>query len=146
MADKTFQLDIVTPERKVFSEKVNFAVFPGSEGELGILFDHAPLLARLAPGEIRITRDKKTDCLAISGGFLEVRKNEVSVISETAEYGHQIDLERALKEKESAEAELKKAQAFPEIKAAKYRLQKAEARIKVAQKASGVPPPVQEKK
>jgi F-type H+-transporting ATPase subunit epsilon len=145
MADKTYQLDIVTPERKVFSEKVDFAVFPGSEGELGILFDHAPLLARLAPGEIRITRDKKIDCLAISGGFLEVRKNEASVISETAEYGHQIDLERAIKEKESAEAEMKKAQGFQEINAADCRLKKAEARINVAQKASGVPP-VQEKK
>jgi F-type H+-transporting ATPase subunit epsilon len=145
MADKTYQLDIVTPEKKVFSEKVNFAVFPGSEGELGILFDHAPLLSRLAPGEIRITRDKKTDCMAISGGFLEVRKNEVSVITETAEYGNQIDLERAIKEKESAEEELKKAQGFPEIKAAEYKLQKAMARIKVAQKVSGAPP-AQEKK
>jgi F-type H+-transporting ATPase subunit epsilon len=146
MTDKTFQLDIVTPERKVFSEKVVFAVFPGSEGELGILFDHAPLLSRLAPGEIRITRDNKTDCMAISGGFLEVRKNEASVISETAEFGSQIDLERAIKEKESAEEDLKKAQGFQEMKAAKYRLQKAEARIKVAQKASGVPLTAQEKK
>jgi F-type H+-transporting ATPase subunit epsilon len=83
--------------------------------------------------------------MAISGGFLDVRKNEASVITETAEYGNQIDLERAIKEKESAEAELKTAQGFPEIKAADYRLKKAEARIKVAQKASGVPP-VQEKK
>jgi F-type H+-transporting ATPase subunit epsilon len=146
MAEKSFQLDIVTPEKKIFSEKVDFAVFPGSEGELGILFDHAPLLARLSPGELRITRDKKTDSMAISGGFLEVRKNEVSVITETAEYGNQVDLERALKEKESAEAEMKNAQGFPEMKAAEFRLKKAEARIKVAQKASGAPVPVQEKK
>ena len=145
MADKTYQLDIVTPEKKVFSEKVVFAVFPGSEGELGILFDHAPLLSRLDPGEIRITRDKKTDCMAISGGFLEVRKNEASVITETAEYGNQIDLERAIKEKESAEAEMKKAQNFSDMKAAEYRLKKAEARIKVAQKAAGGAP-AQEKK
>jgi F-type H+-transporting ATPase subunit epsilon len=137
MADKTFQLDIVTPERKVFSEKVDFAVFPGSEGELGILFDHAPLLSRLDPGEIRITRENKIECMAISGGFLEVRKNDVSVITETAERFHEIDLERALKEQESAELEMKQAQSFGEIKAAKYRLMKAEARIKVAKKAQG---------
>ncbi|HUI93090.1 MAG TPA: F0F1 ATP synthase subunit epsilon [Chitinivibrionales bacterium] len=145
MSDKTFQLDIVTPERKVFSEKVDFAVFPGSEGELGILFDHAPLLSRLDPGEIRITRDKKTECMAISGGFLEVRKNDVSVITETAERCNEIDMGRALREMESAEMEMKKAQSFAEIKAAKYRVMKAEARIKVAKKAAGAQA-VQEKK
>lgn len=145
MSDKTFQLDIVTPEKKVFSEKVDFAVFPGSEGELGVLFDHAPLLSRLDPGEIRITRDKKTDCIAISGGFLEVRKNEVSVISETAEYGNQIDIARAIAEKESAEAELKNASTPAEKKAADLRLKKALARVKVAEKITGAFP-LQQKK
>lgn len=140
MPDKTYQLDIVTPEKNVFSEKVDFAVFPGSEGELGILFNHAPLLSRLLPGEIRITRDRKTDCMAISGGFLEVRKNEVSVITETAESGNQIDLERAIKEKESAEAELKNASTPAEKKAADLRLRKALARVKVGEKAANTPP------
>jgi F-type H+-transporting ATPase subunit epsilon len=139
MAEKTFNLDIVTPEKIFFSGKVDFAVFPGSEGELGILFDHAPLLSRLAPGELRFLRDKKTECMAISGGFLEVRKNEVSVITETAEYGHQIDLDRAVKKKESAEAQMKNASGPHEFKAAEFRLQKALARIKVARKTSGAP-------
>jgi F-type H+-transporting ATPase subunit epsilon len=135
MSDKTYLLEIVTPEKKVFSDKVEFAVFPGEEGELGILFDHAPLLCRLAPGEIRITSgNKAVSSLAISGGFLEVRKNDVSVIAETAETAEQIDLERALAEKESAEAEMKKAGGFPDIKSAKLRLLKALARITVAQK------------
>lgn len=85
MAEKTYLLEIVTPERKIFSDKVDFAIFPGSEGELGVLFDHAPLLSQLAAGKIRITRNKTTESFAISGGFLEVRKNEVSVLAETAE-------------------------------------------------------------
>ena len=136
MSDKTYQLDIVTPEKNVFSEKVDFAVFPGSEGELGILFNHAPLLSRLDPGEIRITRDKKTDCMAISGGFLEVRKNEVSVITETAEFANQIDITRAIAEKESAEAELKNASTPAEKKTADLRLRKALARVKVAEKTA----------
>jgi len=135
MDDKTFLLEIVTPERKIYSDKVDFAVFPGSEGELGILFDHAPLLSRLSPGEIRITKNKIVQSLAISGGFLEVRKNEVSVISETAETADQIDRPRALAEKESAEAQIKKSEAFsPEFKAADLRLKKAEARLKVVDK------------
>lgn len=86
MAEKTYQLDIVTPEKKIFSDKVDFSVFPGSEGELGILFDHAPLLSRLVPGEIRITRNKNIESLAIAGGFLEVMSNEVSVLAESAEF------------------------------------------------------------
>jgi F-type H+-transporting ATPase subunit epsilon len=139
MDDKTYLLEIVTPEKKVFSDRVDFAVFPGSEGELGILFDHAPLLSRLAPGEIRITKNKAVQCLAISGGFLEVRKNEVSVIAETAETAEQIDRERALKEKESAEDQIKKAGSFVEIKAADLRLKKAEARLKVVDKAASAP-------
>jgi F-type H+-transporting ATPase subunit epsilon len=139
MDDKTFLLEIVTPEKKVFSEKVDFAVFPGSEGELGVLFDHAPLLSRLSPGEIRITKGKTVQCLAISGGFLEVRKNEVSVIAETAETADQIDRPRALAEKESAEAQIKKSQNHVEFKAANLRLKKAEARLKVVDKAAGAP-------
>ena len=139
MDEKTFLLEIVTPEKKVFSDKVDFAVFPGSEGELGILFDHAPLLSRLAPGEIRITKNKVVHCLAISGGFLEVRKNEASVIAETAETAEQIDRERAIKEKESAEDQIKKAQGFAEFKSADLRLKKAEARLKVVDKAVNSP-------
>jgi F-type H+-transporting ATPase subunit epsilon len=142
MDDKTFLLEIVTPEKKVFSDKVDFAVFPGSEGELGILFDHAPLLSRLSPGEIRISRKNIVQCLAISGGFLEVRKNEVSVISETAETAEQIDRERALKEKESAEDQLKKAPGVADFKAADLRLKKAEARLKVVEKGSPAQAPV----
>jgi F-type H+-transporting ATPase subunit epsilon len=139
MDEKTYLLEIVTPEKKVFSDKVDFSVFPGSEGELGILFDHAPLLCRLAPGEVRITRNKITQSLAISGGFLEVRKNEVSVIVETAETADQIDRDRALKEKESAEEQLKKAQGFAEIKQADLRLKKALARVKVASAPATAP-------
>lgn len=139
MSEKSYLLEIVTPEKKVFSDKVDFAVFPGSEGELGILFDHAPLLSKLDPGVIRITKDKMTQSLAISGGFLEVRKNEASVIAETAETADTIDRERAIAEKESAEDQIKKAQGFAEIKAAGLRLKKAEARLTVVDKTASAP-------
>ncbi len=139
MADKSFLLDIVTPEKKVFSDRVEFAVFPGAEGELGVLVNHAPLLSRLVAGELRITKGTSVEHLAISGGFLEVRKNEVSVITETAEFANQIDGRRALSEKESAEAELKKAATTAEKSAAEERLKKALARVKVSDMAGKTP-------
>jgi F-type H+-transporting ATPase subunit epsilon len=139
MAAKTYQLDIVTPEKKVFSDKVDFAVFPGAEGELGVLFDHAPLLSRLIPGELRITKDGKVDCLAISGGFLEVRKNEVSVITETADFANQIDVQGARAEKDAAEADVKNALTPTDKKTADMKLRTALARIKVAGKSVRTP-------
>ena len=64
---KTFLLEIVSPERKVFGGNVEFAVFPGSEGEFGVLPNHAAMLSALAPGQIKIERDKKPDYFAASG-------------------------------------------------------------------------------
>jgi|WetSurMetagenome_2_1015567.scaffolds.fasta_scaffold00055_23 F-type H+-transporting ATPase subunit epsilon len=139
MAAKTYLLEIVTPEKKAFSDQVDFAVFPGSEGELGILFDHAPLLSSLLPGEVRITRNGAVEHLAVSGGFLEVRKNIVSVITETAERAAQIDVNGAIAEKESAETELRKASTKDEKKAADLRFRKALARMKVAGTAVKTP-------
>jgi F-type H+-transporting ATPase subunit epsilon len=133
MSDKKYKLEIVTPEKKAFSGEVTFSVFPGSEGELGVLADHAPLLARLDPGEIRITRNGVVEHLAIAGGFLEVRNNEVSVIAETAELPHEIDKNGALAAKTSAEEALKKAATNADKAAADLQLRKALARIKVAE-------------
>lgn len=133
MSEKKYKLEIVTPEKKAFSGEVTFGVFPGSEGELGILADHAPLLARLDPGEIRITRDGIISHLAIAGGFLEVRNNEVSVLAETAELPQEIDQSSARKSKTAAEEALKKAVNDADKAAAGLQLRIAAARIKVAE-------------
>jgi F-type H+-transporting ATPase subunit epsilon len=85
MAEKTYRLDIVTPEKKIFSDMVEFSVFPGSEGEMGILINHAPLVSRLKAGEIRITRNHVVEAFTITGGFLEVMNNEVTVLADAAE-------------------------------------------------------------
>jgi F-type H+-transporting ATPase subunit epsilon len=133
MSNKKYKLEIVTPEKKAFSGEVEFSVFPGSEGELGIMADHAPLLARLDPGEIRITRESGIEHLAIAGGFLEVRANDVSVLAETAEFPGEIDKSSALKSKTDAEEALKKAVSDTDKAAADLQLRKAMARIKVAE-------------
>jgi len=81
----TFTLDIVTPERKVFSGKAELAIFPGADGEFGILPQHAAMVSLLNPGEIKVNFEQKSEYFAISGGFLEVRDNCVTVVADTAE-------------------------------------------------------------
>jgi len=137
---KTFLLEIVSPERKVFGGNVEFAVFPGSEGEFGVLPNHAAMLSALAPGQIKVVRDKKPDYFAASGGFLEVRSNKVTVIVETCEPAAEIDVERAKRAKESAAKELVDKKEKSEIELARQNLKKAEARIKVAAFAAAPDP------
>ena len=89
------RLDIVTAERLVSSEEVDWLVAPGVDGELGILPRHAPLLTALAPGEIRVVKDGEESFIAIGGGFMEVIGNKVTILADTAERADEIDAERA---------------------------------------------------
>ncbi|NIN69683.1 MAG: ATP synthase F1 subunit epsilon, partial [Anaerolineae bacterium] len=79
------RLSIVTPERRVYVEDVDMVIAPGVEGQLGILPHHAPLLAALTHGELRVKRGDEEEGFAISGGFLEVRPDQVIVLANTAE-------------------------------------------------------------
>jgi F-type H+-transporting ATPase subunit epsilon len=133
---KTFLLEIVTPERKVFSGNVDFAVIPGSEGEFGVLPNHAAILSGLGIGEVRVRTGEKTDYYAVSGGFAEVRDNKASVLADTAEPAAEIDVARATAAKEPAEAALAKAKDKAEYNRAQVSVKKALLRIKVARRAS----------
>jgi F-type H+-transporting ATPase subunit epsilon len=97
MPDKTFKLEVITPDRVVFSEDdVTSVVAPGVEGYLGVLANHAPLMTALAIGHVDFRRaDGSADEMAISGGFMEVFENTVTILAETAELASEIDLERA---------------------------------------------------
>jgi F-type H+-transporting ATPase subunit epsilon len=134
-ASKTFTLEIVTPERTVFSGPVEFAVFPGAEGELGILPNHAALLSALAPGMVKTERDKTAAYYAVSGGFLEVRSNTALVLADTCEPAAEIDTPRATAARDAAQQEMKTKTDKGELAAAKKRLLRAEARLKVAGKS-----------
>ncbi len=89
------QLDVVTPERRVLSEKVDMVTLPGFGGELGILPGHTPLISRLKTGVLSYTRDRVNQQLHVSGGFVEVNDNQVSVLAEIAELPEEIDAARA---------------------------------------------------
>jgi|WetSurMetagenome_2_1015567.scaffolds.fasta_scaffold166155_2 F-type H+-transporting ATPase subunit epsilon len=133
---KTFKLEIVTPERKVLSGEAEFAVFPGTDGDLGILPRHAPILSQLGAGEMKVVQQGKSVYYAISGGFLEVKENKVTVAVETCEAASEIDQERARKSKQLAQTLLQEKKDKAELLEAVHRAKRAEARLKVALKAA----------
>jgi F-type H+-transporting ATPase subunit epsilon len=139
------KLEIVTIEGVVFSGDVDMVVAPGSEGELGILPRHAPLITALAYGELRVRRGEDVDCYAIGGGFMEVLPYEVTVMADSAERADQIDLERAEAARRRAEAGLKdRTQTEVDFAKAEAALRRSMVRIKVAagqKKRQGGGPP-----
>ena len=90
-----FRLEIVTAERLVYSDEVDVLTAPGIQGQLGILAHHAPLMTMLQPGELLIKKDRDEICMAITGGFLEVRPDKVIVLADAAEKAEEIDVARA---------------------------------------------------
>ncbi len=100
-------VDILTPERNVLQAQADSVVVPAADGELGILPQHAPLVAELQPGEIRLRTGNEIQLFAVSGGFVEVQNNHVVVMAETAEMAHEIDVERARQAAERAKAALR---------------------------------------
>ncbi|GAB4266455.1 F0F1 ATP synthase subunit epsilon [Thermincola ferriacetica] len=132
MSDKQVKVEIVTPERIVFSEEVEFVVVPGEEGYLGILANHAPIVAALKIGVMKVIQNQKEIKLAISGGFMEVSKNKLVVLADTAERGDEIDVARARAAKERAEQRLASRTHDIDLVRAELALRRAIARIKAA--------------
>lgn len=128
-------LEIVTPERKVYSDEVNMVIARGSEGELGILPNHIPLVTPLEIAPLIIKNDNAEHLVAISGGFMEVRKDKIVVLAETAELPEQIDVARATASKERAERRLAdKGKDSLDYLRAEHSLQRAVTRLQVAGK------------
>jgi len=128
-------LEIVTPERLAYSDEVDAVVLPGSEGELGVLPHHAPLLTTLGIGELRYRKGGQEESFAIVGGFLQVRPDRVVVMAETADMASEIDLERAQEARREAEKAIESG--FVEaadLAAARAALQQALLRIRVAER------------
>ncbi|GAV22211.1 F0F1 ATP synthase subunit epsilon [Carboxydothermus pertinax] len=133
MADK-IKLEVVTPERVVANEYVDFVVAPGVEGEVGILPLHAPMITSLDIGILRYTVDGQTEKIAVSGGFLEVRNNKVVVLANAAERGEEIDVERAQKALERARERLTKRTPDIDVLRAELAMRRALNRLKAAGK------------
>ena len=100
------KLSVVTPEKQLVSEEVDQVNAPGSEGDFGVLYDHAPILTNLRSGQLSYENDGETTALVISGGYLEVTDNRVTILAETGEFLHEIDRERAERARSQAEEKL----------------------------------------
>lgn len=128
-------VDIVTAERVVLSEEgVDEVVAPGIEGELAVLPMHAPLLTMIKAGVMRIKRGNDETDIAITGGFLEVRDDRVTILADAAERAEEIDVARAEEARRRAEAELERREADIDLARVSAELQKALVRLKVAER------------
>jgi F-type H+-transporting ATPase subunit epsilon len=128
-------LKIVTPERVLFEQEVDSVSLPTSLGEITVLPNHIPLVANLMAGEIRFKKDGRDQFFATSSGVIEVKKNEVVVLAETAELGEEIDIGRAEKAQDRAKKLM--AESYKDEKAytsASAGLEKHLVRLKVARK------------
>ncbi len=99
-------LEIITPERPLVREDADLVEAPGAAGEFGVLPGHVAFLSTLNHGEVRFSNEGRTRFIATSGGFAEVRENSVLLLLDTAEFGEEIDLARAHRARERAEAAL----------------------------------------
>jgi F-type H+-transporting ATPase subunit epsilon len=130
----TFMLEIVSPEDRLFKDEVQFLVVPEVYGELGVLRNHAPMIAALEIGVLRYTdANGAIKKMAVSGGFMEVMNNECKVLAESAERGSQIDIMRAKAAKDRAEKRIESRTEDINLARAEAALQRAITRIKAAE-------------
>lgn len=127
-------LEIVTPDRALVREEVDEVVVPGSEGELGILPGHTPLLATLKVGELWYRQGQEKHYLAIAFGFAEVLPNGVTILAQIAERAQDIDTTRAERAKQRAEERLARptAQGEMDFERARVAMMKSLIRLQVA--------------
>src|SRR5947209_1371893 len=127
------QLDVITPERRLLSEQVDSVTVPGRGGELGILPGHTPLISELQTGLLSYTRGGQTLRLLVSGGFVEVNDDRVSVLADLAEFPEEIDAARARAERDEAERRLTAFTGPPEeLAEVQARLERASTRLQLA--------------
>ncbi len=128
-------LEVVTPSGAVVNEDVDIVNAPGYGGDFGVLANHAPFLSTIKTGILSYEIGKKREYLMVSGGFCEVSNNKVTFLVESADFGYEIDVERAMKARERAEKRLAQASAHDDsinVVRAEAALQRALVRLKAA--------------
>lgn len=129
-------LQIITPERTELKDETTSAVvIPVTDGSMGILYNHAPMVASLRIGVLRYKQGGAYKRVAISGGFMELNNNKITILADTAEAGETVDVMRAQEARKRAEARLRDRTANIDRVRAEAALQRAIARLKAAGKA-----------
>lgn len=129
---KTIKVSVVTPDGPVYEADVEMVSTKAKSGELGILPGHIPLVAPLEISAVRLKKEGKTEYIAVSGGFLEVRPDKVTILAQSAEKAEDIDVARAKAAKERAERRLQSKQDDIDFKRAELALKRAINRLNVA--------------
>lgn len=128
------RLEIVTPEKAVYADDVDMVIAPATEGYVGILPHHAPLLTTLGPGEFRVKKGGIEEVLVVFGGFMDVRGDRVIVLTEAAEPADEIDTQRAQEARDRAQQALAGPISAAEEARARASLQRALVRIRVSER------------
>lgn len=128
---RPFKLEIITPQRKAFSEDINSVVVPTGNGMIGVLALHEPLFSALTEGEIKITSGAKEYFLAIGSGFMEVTKKGVSILVTSAFHAHELNETEIKKAQQTAQEALSKHVAGVELSAAQSLLRRSVLELKV---------------
>lgn len=134
MANNTMELHIVTPDKEFYSAEIDQLTFCSSEGYMGVLYDHIPVITTLASGTATIDVGKESLQAVLHNGFAEVTEESVTILTDAAEWAAEIDLDRAQSAKERAEQKLDELTHPPEVvKQSEAALRRAIARIELAQ-------------
>ncbi len=128
------RLEILTPERLVFEGDVDMVIAPATEGYVGILPHHAPLLTSLGPGEFRVKRGGTEEVLAVFGGFMDVRGDRVTVLTDAAEQADEIDEQQAQAARDAAQRQVAAATSPAEEARARASLERSLVRLRVTQR------------
>ena len=130
---KSISFELVSPERVVLKDEVDFVVLPAYEGQMGVLPGHAPLLCQLVEGELKIRKNDVFRFFAVSGGFAEVHPDRVEVFAEAAEMEKEIDAERARQALERAKKVITQAKSQEDLARAQAALRRALIRLRVTE-------------
>jgi F-type H+-transporting ATPase subunit epsilon len=133
----TLRLEIVTPESTAYSEDVDFVTLPGTEGEFGVYPRHVPLLTAIKPGELRVLKNGQETLLAVGEGFVEIKADAVSVLTDMALESEQIDTAAAEAAVERAKAAMKEDHTSEEVAAIEASMAKALAQLRVKRRRHG---------
>ena len=130
---KTFKFEVVTPEKVFYSDDVELVVFNRSDGEMGVMEGHEPMVVAMDIGELKITKDWKTMTAAVADGFIEITAHGVTAIVDSAEWPEDIDVDRASRAMKSAEDRLKELRDNKKMETLlKASIHRARNRIKIA--------------
>jgi F-type H+-transporting ATPase subunit epsilon len=134
---KSFKVTIVTPEKTAYESEAVSVILPGSEGYLGIWANHAPLVTGLGPGVVYIREgdsgaEAKARYMAVAGGFVEVSRNELTILCDSCELASEIDMDRAKAALERAKERLKVGEGDVDRERARMALERAQARVHAA--------------